>query len=87
MGGPHTADHQALSWAESHLLGSLHLRSALFGVVGGGGRGGQVEKKKKVLGAGRTLGLSGTMGLLVRSFLPLVHLGWISASRETPSSL
>ena len=31
-GGPHTADLQALSWAEFHLQ-SLHLRSALFGVL------------------------------------------------------
>ena len=41
-GGPHTADLQALSWAESHLQ-SLHLRSALFGVVVGRRRCGQVE--------------------------------------------
>ena len=76
-----TADHQALSWAESHLQ-SLHLRSALFGVVGGGGRAGRL----KVLGTGRTLGPFRTSGSWCCPFSALVYPDGFPASRETPSS-
>ena len=80
-GGPHTADLQALSWAESHLQ-SLHLRSALFGVVGGGGGVGRL----KVLGAGWTLGPFRTSGSWCCPLSALVYPDGFPASRETPSS-
>lgn len=80
-GCPHTADHQALSWAESRLQ-SLHLRSALFGVVGGGGGVGRL----KVLGAGWTLGPFRTSGCWCCPFSALVYPDRFPASRETPSS-